>query len=110
MSALARPVRHIILTDEAKRFFTQRATGKTGKDLLLPRPDGEAWGKSEQQQPMQEACAAGKIAPAIGFHILRHTHASRLAMAACRWASSVRSSATARRSVRSIMPISARAS
>jgi len=74
-------VRHIILTDEAKRFFTQRATGKTGKDLLLPRPDGEAWGKSEQQRPMQEACAAGKIAPAIGFHILRHTHASRLAMA-----------------------------
>jgi integrase len=29
---------------------------------------------------MQEACDRAKISPAIGFHILRHTYASRLAM------------------------------
>ena len=72
--------RHIMLTDEGKAFFTQQCTGKTGKALILPRPDGQEWGKSEQMRPMRAACAAAKIAPAIGFHILRHTHASRLAM------------------------------
>jgi integrase len=73
--------RHIMLTEEAKVFFTQQCTGKTGKALILPRPDGEEWGRSEQHRPMRAACAAAKIAPAIGFHILRHTHASRLTMA-----------------------------
>ena len=29
---------------------------------------------------MRAACEAAKITPAIGFHILRHTHASRLAV------------------------------
>ncbi|WP_298283653.1 site-specific integrase [Acidocella sp.] len=72
--------RHIMLTDEGKAFFTQQCTGKTGKSLILPRPDGEDWGKSEQHRPMRAACKTAKIAPAIGFHILRHTHASRLAM------------------------------
>ncbi|MGE4483390.1 tyrosine-type recombinase/integrase [Acidocella sp.] len=73
--------RHITLTDEGKAFFTQQAAGRAAKALLLPRSDGDEWGKSEQQRPMLAACAAAKIAPAIGFHILRHTHASRLARA-----------------------------
>ena len=73
--------RHIMLTDEGKRFFTGYCAGKAGKALILPRPDGEPWGKSEQHRPMQNACAAASIAPAIGFHILRHTHASRLTQA-----------------------------
>ncbi|WP_234732101.1 tyrosine-type recombinase/integrase [Acidocella facilis] len=73
--------RHVALTDEGRVFFAQRAAGKAVKALLLPRPDGEEWGKSEQQRPMLAACATAKIAPAIGFHILRHTHASRLARA-----------------------------
>ena len=30
---------------------------------------------------MHEACGKAKIVPAVGFHILRHTHASRLARA-----------------------------
>jgi site-specific recombinase XerD len=30
---------------------------------------------------MRAACKAANIAPAIGFHILRHTHASRLTRA-----------------------------
>lgn len=31
---------------------------------------------------MREACARSGIAPAVGFHVLRHTHASILAMRA----------------------------
>lgn len=73
--------RQIMLTDEGKTFFTGRCAGKNGKAIVLPQPDGEAWGKSDQIRPMKAACTAGKIAPAIGFHILRHTHASRLTMA-----------------------------
>jgi integrase len=73
--------RHIILTDEGKRFFGGQCSGKAGKDLIFSRPDGGSWGKSDQIRPMKSACSAAKIVPAIGFHILRHTHASRLTMA-----------------------------
>jgi integrase len=72
--------RQIMLTDEGRAFFAGQCAGKTGKALILPRPDGEAWGKSDQIRPMKAACGIAKVAPAIGFHILRHTHASRLTM------------------------------
>jgi integrase len=73
--------RFIILTDEGRKFFTTHCTGKTGKALIFTRPDGERWAKSEQIRPMRAACKAASIAPAIGFHILRHTYATRLTMA-----------------------------
>jgi integrase len=72
--------RHIVLTDQAARFFSELCHGKKPNDLLLVREDGGAWGKSEQFRPLRAACAAARIAPAVSFHILRHTHASRLAM------------------------------
>jgi len=71
--------RHIVLTEEAKRFFEQASAGKPRDTLLLVRKDGTAWGKSHQIRPLRTACAAAKITPAISFHILRHTYASRLA-------------------------------
>ncbi len=72
--------RAVPLTAEAKRHFVALAAGKPGSALLLTRADGGAWGESHQHRPIQEACAAAKIAPAVSFHILRHTFASRLAM------------------------------
>lgn len=72
--------RQIMLIDEGRQLFTTQCAGKTGRDLILPRPDGDAWGKSDQIRPMKIACTTAKITPAIGFHILRHTHASRLTM------------------------------
>jgi integrase len=72
--------RHVALTDEAKRFFEALAAGKKRDALLLVRDDGGVWGKSHQSRPLREACKNAKIAPAISFHILRHTYASRLAM------------------------------
>jgi integrase len=72
--------RHVYLTDEGKAFFVRAATGKGGADLLLPRKGKTAWGKSHQGRPMTEACDQAKIDPPIGFHILRHTYASRLVM------------------------------
>jgi integrase len=33
-------------------------------------------------RPMREACVRAGIAPAVGFHVLRHTHGSLLGMRA----------------------------
>ncbi|TIL70378.1 MAG: site-specific integrase [Mesorhizobium sp.] len=72
--------RHVVLTDEGKRLFTQLAAGKEGKALLLTNPSGNAWGISHQSRPMADACAKAKISPVIGFHGLRHTWASLAVM------------------------------
>jgi integrase len=69
------------LTGEGTTHFKRLMTGKPGGALILTRADGEPWGKSHQARPLLEACKNASIAPAINFHILRHTYASRLAMA-----------------------------
>jgi integrase len=38
------------------------------------------WRHAHQARPIRDACEKAKIVPAIGFHVLRHTYASRLAM------------------------------
>ncbi len=72
--------RLIYLTDEGRDFFTASTAGKERSVLVFRRADGEPWGRSHQFRPLREACKAAKITPAIGFHILRHTYASRLVM------------------------------
>lgn len=73
--------RNVVLTDEAQIFFeTNVLPGKNNEDLLFSREDGEAWGRSHQTRRLQDACQKAKIKPAISFHVLRHTHASQLAM------------------------------
>ncbi len=72
--------RHAVLNDEGKRFFESVTLGKKGSDLIFTRGEGNAWGKSHQSRPLAEACKHAEIAPAISFHILRHTHGSFLAM------------------------------
>jgi integrase len=86
--------RHVVLTDEGREFFQRHVTGKDGAALLFERDhmvqqatrDAPAetvrapWGKSHQFRVLREACKAANIAPAVSFHILRHTYASRLAM------------------------------
>lgn len=72
--------RVVTLTGEAVRLLEQAAAGKPRNGLVFTRDDGEPWGKSHQTRRLADACAAASISPAIGFHILRHTHASRLAM------------------------------
>jgi integrase len=68
--------RHIPLDDEAAAFLGGIAAGRKPSEPLLTRADGGRWGKSHQRRPLLEACRAGRIEPAIGFHILRHTWAS----------------------------------
>ncbi|MGB6326851.1 MAG: site-specific integrase [Methylocella sp.] len=72
--------RHVVLTDEGRRFFETLTAGRPGDDLMLARAKGLAWGPSHQIRWMAEACRAARIMPAAGFHILRHTAASHLVM------------------------------
>jgi integrase len=85
--------RHVVLTDEGQAFFARLAMGKPTASLLFERDmvakqasrstmaemRRSAWGKSDQFRAMAEACTAARIVPAVSFHILRHTYASRLA-------------------------------
>jgi integrase len=73
-------VRHVVLTDEAKAAFEGWTSGRASPDLVFLRADGDAWGTSHQKRPLDEASRRAKIAPAVTFHILRHTHGSHLAM------------------------------
>lgn len=89
--------RHIVLTDEGAAFFSRMTAGRKAtarmfeRDLMVKQATGRVgnqtpaeftrapWGRSHQFRFLREACAAAKIVPAISFHILRHTYASRLA-------------------------------
>ena len=72
--------RTVHLADDGIRFFAAETAGKVGTARMLTRDDGAAWGKSHQFRPLREACSKAAITPAISFHVLRHTFASRLAM------------------------------
>ena len=72
--------RHVYLTDEGCKFFEGISAGREPSDRLLVKKDGTAWGRSHQTRPLAEACGRAKISPAIGYHVLRHTFGSRLAM------------------------------
>jgi integrase len=72
--------RHVILTTEGQTFFRSACAGKAAPALLFTRSNGSPWGKSDHRRPLLAACKQAKISPAIGFHVLRHTHGSTLAM------------------------------
>jgi integrase len=72
--------RRIVLTDEATALFAEWCAGRAGSDTLLLRADGEPWRISQQAEPMRKACENARITPPAGFHVLRHTHGSLLAM------------------------------
>ncbi len=72
--------RYVALTDEGCSFFERATAGKASDELIFTKPSGNRWGRSEQRKPLLRACAAAKIKPAIGFHVLRHTYATRLVM------------------------------
>ncbi len=72
--------RHVVLADEGRALFSDLTAGRGRSVLVFTHDDGRPWGASHQLRPMAEACQRAKIVPAVGFHILRHTHGSTLAM------------------------------
>ena len=75
-------VRHVTLTAEAPELIESLISGRSPAEVLFKRDDGRGWKRAEQLRPMRDACKCAGINPAVGFHVLRHTHASILAMRA----------------------------
>lgn len=73
--------RYVYLTDDGVRFFARQCAGKPLTASIFVNQHGRPLGPSHQIRPMAEACRKAGIDPA-GFHILRHTYGSTLAMAA----------------------------
>nr|WP_262985013.1 site-specific integrase [Sphingomonas daechungensis] len=72
--------RWVHLTDEGIEFFRRHCLAKKPDDVLFTNENGRQYGASHQVRPMKEAITAAGL-EGVGFHILRHTYASRLAMA-----------------------------
>jgi integrase len=72
--------RHVVLTEEGRRLFIQWTVGRAANERIFLRADGEPWGASHQQRPLADAAHRAQLSPPPTFHILRHTHASMLAM------------------------------
>jgi integrase len=72
--------RHVYLTDEGVELFRHLSSRRAGDQLMFLNQHGRPLGTSHQIRPMAETCRAAKVEQA-GFHILRHTYGSRLAMA-----------------------------
>ena len=72
--------RNITLTDEGVAFFKAHCAGKSKTARMFLKADGSPWLKSNQAEPMKEACTRGRVEPA-GFHTTRHTWASHSVMA-----------------------------
>jgi integrase len=72
--------RHVVLTEEGRHLFTQCTAGRPADERVFLRSDAKPWGASHQQRPLAAAASRARISPAPTFHILRHTHASLLAM------------------------------
>ena len=72
--------RHVTLTGELPDLFGRLIAGYSPGDVLFRRHNAGGWKRAEQLRPMREACARAGISPPVGFHVLRHTHASIFAM------------------------------
>ena len=69
--------RIVSLTVESVAFFAELAKDRPGIEPLLPRWDGERWGKSHQHRPMKDALKDAKLPAKASFYALRHSHISR---------------------------------
>jgi len=72
--------RFVILSDEAQLFFAEIVSDHPLDKIMFCHFDGSVWGRAHQTRRLGQACKIAGIEPEISFHILRHTHASLLAM------------------------------
>ena len=69
--------RVVTLTGEAVQFFKRLTAKRPPAAVLLPRADGDTWGKSEQARPFNRAAALAELPASSSFYTLRHSHISR---------------------------------
>ena len=73
-------IRHVTFTEEGILCFAKWTRGQAPTEHVFLREDGGVWGPSHQQRPLEQASRLAEISPPVTFHVLRHTHASQLAM------------------------------
>jgi integrase len=69
--------RPITLTAEAVRFFKRLTNKRPLRAALLPKADGDRWGKSHQAKPFKKAAKLAELPASTSFYTLRHSHISR---------------------------------
>jgi len=79
--AKGRKARHVALSNEGKVFFDSMTVQRGGSEKVFLRQSGQKWTTSSHTRRLHNACNGASIEPPINFHILRHTYASRAAMA-----------------------------
>lgn len=65
------------LSQAGVEFFKRVTAGRDDDEILLPRADGERWGKSQQHRPMKAALKAAKLPSSASVYTIRHTYISR---------------------------------
>jgi len=73
--------RHISLTNEGAAFFRKMAKGRGSDDFMFTQASGLPWRRDGHVRQFQKASSMAGINPPVTFRHLRHTHASRAAMA-----------------------------
>jgi integrase len=71
--------RHVVLNHEGQKLFDALTAGRSPRERIFRREDGDPWLPSQQQRPLAEASVRARIEPPATFHILRHSYASALA-------------------------------
>ena len=66
--------RTVALTNDANALFSRLAKSKLPSAPLLPRPDGQPWQHSDQDELMRAAAKKAKLPKAAVFYSLRHSH------------------------------------
>lgn len=69
------------LSDQAVAFFKAQAKDKLPAAWLLPKDDGEQWGRDHHQRPFRKAAKAAQLPREAVFYSLRHYTISKALMA-----------------------------
>jgi integrase len=72
--------RHVVLTEQGIRYFSDATAGRSPSELMFTKADGAKWNHGCQGFYMREANQRGQIDPPVTFHMLRHTWASLAVM------------------------------
>ena len=70
--------RNIPLTEEGTGLFDELTVGKGGEKLIFTHSNGRAWGKSEQNRPIEEANKKAELSPKITLTRIRKAYGSIL--------------------------------
>lgn len=69
--------RTVTLSVEGTTFFKHLTSERPAAAVLLPRADGDRWGKSEQARPFKRAALLAELPSSASFYTLRHSYISR---------------------------------